>query len=204
MIKCIVIIIGIICFTSCRHQEKQICQYKLAELLKTDSSRVYISYVENHKLIEVRDKVTDSTSGPLYTFDKSGNLRFYAFMRDKSNYKYSEEYDSLGGLIKKEGTPLVEYRLWKKNNDTVVFSVFFFSLQKRFENLEVITNKGDTLEPKLINSKLYTNTKCFSFTLPVAKGINELILYTKGNVINTCTQNLESFVDTTSFKEINL
>ena len=190
---------------SCKSKDSTVCQYKLAELLQSDSPKVVVTY-QNDTLYEVKDKVKDNSfSSGVYTFDKKRNLRFYAFFVNENQYRFSEEYDSMGNLIKCEGTPLVEYRLWKRNNDTVLFNAFLFSLNKTYENIEIITNSQDTIRPNLLyKSDIYTNMKCFSFTLPIAKNINELILYSKGVVTNVCTQQKEFFSDTVSFRGVIL
>jgi hypothetical protein len=187
---------------SCKNKDKNLCQYKLDQLT-SDTIEVIISN-QNDTLFEVRDKVRDSTfSAGLYTFDKKKNLRFYGFFINENQYRYSEEYDINGNVIRKEGTPLVEYRLWKNNEDTIIFNAFLFSLNKKYEDIEIQTNKGDTIRPPyLYKSDFYTNVKCFPFKLPASKNINSLILYASGTIINSCTQEKESFADTTSFKGI--
>ena len=190
--------------TSCKNISNNTCQYKLNELLEKDSSKVYVSDEENGKILEVRDKGRDSLSGPVYSFDNLGNLKMYAFLNSENKYGYMEEYDSVGNLIKHEGIPIVQKRLWKKNADTIIFTFFFFSLNKKYENLEIFTNKGDTIHSEMFVNNLYTNMKSTAFALPVTKTINELIIYTKGDVINTCSKKKEAFIDTASFRNVKL
>lgn len=187
---------------SCKNSDSNLCHYKLKQLV-SDTLETVIT-IQNDSLTEVRDKVKNSTfSSGVYTFDKSNNLRFYGFFITENQYRYSEEYDSKGNIVRKQGTPLVEYRLWKKNGDTVLFNVFLFSLNKKYEDIEIVSNNADTIRPLyLYKSNFYTNVKCFPFKLPVSKKINDLILYTRGVIINTCTQTKEYFSDTTSFKEV--
>lgn len=197
----LILIVTSIC--ACKYKDKTPCQYRLDQLLIIDTPKVAITYY-NDTLTEVRDK-TENTSTGLYTFDQKKNLRFYGFFVKENQYRYSEEYDSKGNIIRKEGTPLAEYRLWKGNNDTVLFNIFLFSLNKKYEEIEVISNMRDTIRPKyLYKADIYSNMKCFAFKLPIVKTINDLVLYTKGTVINTCTQEKESFSDTTSFQETRL
>lgn len=186
---------------SCRSKESKSCQYRLEQLVAVDTPNTIVTY-RNDTLTEVRDKKGSTPSG-LYTFDKNGRLRFYGFFVNENEYRYSEVYDDLGNIIEKEGTPLAEYRLWEGSNDTILFNAFLFSLNKRYEDIEIISSKGDTILPKyLFKADIYSNMKCFSFKLRVAKNINELVLYTKGVVVNTCTEERGSFSDTTSFAEV--
>ena len=183
---------------SCKN-DNALCQYKLEQLLVIDTPNTVITY-QNDTLTEVRDKRKDYPSG-VYTFDKKKRLRFYGFFVNENEYRYAENYDTKGNIIEKEGAPLVEYRVWKRSNDTVLFNVFIFSLNKKYEDIEIVTNSQDTIRPKyLYQSDIYSNMKCFPFKLPVAKNINDLVLYARGFIINTCTKEREPFSDTTSFK----
>lgn len=197
------IIIIVVLFHSCKNEKGTPCQYKLEQLLVVNTPNTVIAY-QNDTLTEVRDNRDTSPSG-LYTFDGKEKLRFYGFFVNENEYRYSEKYDAKGNIIEKEGTPLTEYRLWKGNNDTVLFNAFLFSLNKKYEDIEIITSMGDTIRPKyLYKADIYSNMKCFPFKLPVAKNMSDLVLYAKGVIINTCTQEKESFSDTTSFKETKL
>jgi hypothetical protein len=177
----------------------------LDDLLKTDSSRIYVSATENGVILEVRDKGRDSNFGPAYSFDDKGNLKLYAFLVSKDKYGYMEEYDSTGNLIKKEGIPIVQKMIFKKNADSIQFTYFFFSLNKKYENIEIFTNEKDTIHTEMFKNNHYTNMKSASFTLPVnSKNIQRLVIYSKGDVINLCNHSKEHFNDTTSLKNINL
>lgn len=182
---------------ACGRKDKSLCQYKLEQLISDTIEIAITNYSDT--LTEVRDKVKDSTfSTGVYSFDKKKNLRFYGFFINENQYRYSEEYDAKGSLIRKEGTPLLEYRLWKTNMDTVLVNVFLFSLNKKYENIEIVTSKGDTIRPVyLYKSDFYTNVKCFPFKLSVSKNIDDLAFYAKGTVTNMCTQDKELFRDTT-------
>jgi hypothetical protein len=97
------------------------------------------------------------------------------------------------------------HQLQKENNDTVSFVISLFSLNKKYGGIQVVSNRGDTIEPGfLYKNKFYSNLKCFFLKLPVAKDINNLMLYTNVNLINTCSNLDESFSDTMSFKKIKL
>lgn len=182
------------------------CQYKLNDLLSLEAPSVS-SKILDDTIIEATDNVGDfiSFGRGFYTFDKKENLRFYAFFQNESHYRYSEEYDSVGNLIKKEGTPLVEYRLWRKENDSILFNVSLFALNKKYLNIEVVTNKGDTIRPNyLFKSSIYSNVKCFAFKLKMNNGVRDLICYTRIEVQNTCTSKKYFFRDTTDFVDVRI
>lgn len=195
----------VFCFIiSCKKKQKSFCQFNLNQLLVIDTPKVSITY-KGDSLIEVREK-TKSGFGGVYRFDQKRNLRFYKFFINDSQFYYSEEYDSKGNIFQKHGIPMVAFDVWrKKNNDTVLFTGSLYVLNKKYENIEIISNYKDTIRPALLyKSESYTNMKEFYFTLPIAKNINDLVFYATGTVINTCNQKRESFSDTVSFKGVKL
>lgn len=182
----------------CSNRNETSCRYRLDELLGSDKPRVVVSY-RSDTLIEVQDS-GDGKSFNTYTFDGKGNLKLYAFLTDSTHYKYLEEYDNKG-LVTRIGSPLVEYRLFRKDADTVVFSFYLFSLRKKYEDLEVVSNRQDTIRPEVLyKSDLHTNMKCFSFRLPVAKDMEGLVFFTKGSYTDSCSNKTYSFNDTISFR----
>ena len=189
---------------SCNNQEKQNCQYKLSTLISNDSPKVKISF-QNDTLVEVRDIVKDSSTYGLYTFDYNHNLRFYAFMIIGNKYRYSEEFDSNGNLIKKEGNPFLEYKVFKGVKDTLIFEISLYAFRKKYEDIEIMTNKLDTITPQyLFKSNLYTNIKCFSFKLPFKNRIKDLIFYVEGVVIDECKNERQIYKDTVNFAKLIL
>jgi hypothetical protein len=187
---------------SCKEKTNENCHYTLEQLIN-DSTSVKFTY-QNDTLTEIRDIGKDSSTYGLYLFDKDKNLRFYAFFVDsKEQYRYSEQYDSIGNLVKKEGSPLVEYRLFKGQKDTVIFDASLFSLNKKYEKIEIISNNLDTINPiYLYKSNFYSNVNSFEFKLPVVNNISSLILTANLEFTNTCNQQKESFRDTVSFKNV--
>jgi hypothetical protein len=192
-------VIAFLFFTvGCSSKNETSCRYRLDELLQSDKPRVVITY-RSDTLGEAQDSVNESSFNT-YTFDGKGNLKLYAFLTDSSHFKYLEEYDDTG-LVTRIGSPLVEYRLFRKDADTVIFSFYLFSLRKKYGDMEVISNRKDTIRPELLyKSGLHTNMKCFSFPLPVAKSIEGLVFFTRGSYMDSCTNKTYSFSDTISFK----
>ncbi|MEN9548986.1 MAG: hypothetical protein RIR12_1577 [Bacteroidota bacterium] len=200
--KWTIIAYSLICLLSlsCISGNEKECHYTYDQLMK-DSIPLNVTALSD-TVIEVRDKVKDSSfSTGLYLFDGKKNLRFYGFFPNNDEFKYSEEYDEKGRLIKSEGNPLVEYRLFKGKKDSVVFSVFLFSLNKKYEGIELTSNMNDTIRPKyLFKSDFYSNVKCFAFALSNQRNFDSLIFYAHGSVTNLCTGLNSDFNDTTYFK----
>ncbi|MDI3322739.1 hypothetical protein [Pinibacter soli] len=192
-----IIIIAVIVNICCKEKKNRECLYTLDNLLKNDSPRAVVVN-STDTLTEVRDLTKDNSSG-LYVFDKNKNLKLYAFLRRDSVYKYLEEYDSKGQLIKKEGSPLIEYRIWKiDNNDSLLFNVSLFALNKKYEDIKLVTNIGDTIRPvNLYKSPFYTNVKVFPFKVSKNKIAGSLIIYAQISFENLCTYKKELVYDTT-------
>jgi hypothetical protein len=188
---------------ACSDKEtKKSCYYSLDQLLTLDSPKAVIK-TQNDSVIVAHDQVPDSAQFGMYIFDKQKRLRLYAYYLSKEHYRYMEEFDSTGAMINNEGSQLLEYRIWKKENDTILFNAYVFALNKKLEKIEIISNFKDTIQPEyLYKSDFTTNTSCFAFKLPVAQNINSLVLYYKGTFTNRCTHQQETYLDTTLFTEV--
>jgi hypothetical protein len=195
---CTVLLCSII--YSCKNNDTKPCKYNLDQLLSDTAFKFDITY-KYDTIIVVTDIMKDSSSsGSNYVFGNDKKLRRYLFLVNGDEYRYSEEYDNKGNFIKNEGIPLVKYEVFSKNNDTLVFIASLFSLNKKYDGIEIIVNSRDTINIKyLFKSKLYSNMKTFSFKLPFAKAANGVSLYTNGAYINECTAKRLIFSDTTEF-----
>jgi hypothetical protein len=195
-------VIAIVLFLSSCYREKKGNPKELDELLK-DTTNITIQKRDGN-IFRIYDKDMHGLSGGVYSFDGLGTLRDYTFLDDDRKYSYSEEYDSSGGLLKREGVPLVECRVWNKNKDTTLFMCFFFSMNKKYEDLQITTNKKDTISPILLyKNTLYTNMKSTSFNLPYdVNNINKLVIYIKGRVKDTCSNSIQEFIDTLPFNNV--
>jgi hypothetical protein len=196
------------CFAvSCKNQSSGVsCQYSLNQLLAIDTPKL-VSKIVQDTIIEISDKTKDSLNfgKGVYTFDRKYHLRFYGFFDDEVHCKYSEEFDSVGNLIKVVGSPLLEYRLWKIRGDSLLFNVSLFALDKKYDELEIVTNRGDTIRPTgLWKSNIYSNVKCFAFKIKSKGDIADLVCSASGIVSNTCSQAKQGFKDTAEFRDIKL
>src|SRR4051812_9704871 len=187
-------------FSSTERAKTKACGYKVAELIESDSS-MGITVLEDN-VLELNDKVPHAPSfyGGTYRFDGNSNLRFYGFFVDSLRYRYSELYDSDGNLIETEGSPLLEYRICGKDKDSVLINVSLFALQKKYADLQIITNFGDTIVPPyLYKNPFFSNVKFFPFKLKLAPKMTDLVCYAEGTIQNTCTLEQHDFFDTTRF-----
>jgi len=194
-----VLVIGYACSCNSKSEDNIVCNYTLNDLLLSDTPKVKI-VKKNDTMTEVRDVTTDSSFGR-YVFDENARLRFYSFQINNKMYEYSESYGKSGELVEIEGAPIVECRVWKKSNDTILFSMYLFSLFKEYQEIEVVTNENDTILPKyLYKGNFYSNTKCFEFKLK-SKAANNLILYTTLIGSDTCRKQKFSLKDTISLQK---
>jgi hypothetical protein len=180
------------------------CTNKYLDILTNVEPKVFL-LGQNDTIIQLQDVRNDTTgSYSLYTFDPSYRIMNYTFVNG-NGYQFSLTYDENGRVIKQAGSPVVQYFYKKKSQALVEFTVFIFSLDIKYDEIHVTSNLGQEFEvDKLYKSRLYSNVKCFSFQLPVAKNFNQLELYVVGNGTDSCAQAAKSFSDTMSFRNSTL
>lgn len=197
--------IGLMLLFSCNNDIKKIKPFTFNDLYIKDSIRVDIHKNIDDSIIEAIDKVKiDSFPFGYYAFYKNGIIKTYKFLTSNVTCRYSEEFDRKGNLIKREGLPLLNHCYRQINKDSVRYTFNFFALNKKYEGVEIITNREDTIKPILYDSKAYTNVKCTSFCLPTSKNFNDIEIYTKVNFLDTISHVRTAFIDTVNFKNVSL
>lgn len=180
-------------------KQKDNCSITINELLEKDSSKLIATTIINGFPAEFRDKGTDSIRAGYYSFYKNGDLKAYSFFATTQAYTYHEEYDVIGGLTRIEGKPLVNYNVELISKDSVFFQLYFFALNKKYENLNISANNVKMFNLSLTDDTLYSNMKVVSFGLNV-KGIENIKVYLDVKYINACTQKKETLKDTIALK----
>ena len=174
------------------------CEYKLHNLLKERPfSELTIEKLDDTTILVVDKNFSQTiTSKSFYRFDSNNVLRQYSFLLDNTNSNYSENFDSIGNLINKTGDVLLETRIWKKENDTLLFNMFLSALQKEYKDICIIINDTCTIYPKLLyKSQEYSNVKCFSFKKRIVFPNNkkDLSFVISGLFQNNCNKSTDSF-----------
>ncbi len=110
---------------------------------------------------------------------------------------YSEQYDDKGQIKKVFGNPLVYKITELKKDDTLTVSLYFFSLNKVYDAVNIHTNSNDRFNLNLVEDSLYTNMKMTSFSYNFKK-TRDIKIYIETNFRNSCSNRIENLRDTIS------
>ena len=189
---CILFLLNGCCHTHCNTN----CVVTMDGLLNKNRDKAFIvdSFADEHVVI-LKDKGKDTVNAGCYSFYESGKLRSYQFIIDEDTADYSEEYDTLGNIIKVIGKPLTQYSVETyENEDSVSLGMYFFALNKEYKNLHITSNnKLYNVELK-DDSSYYTNTK-YAFINIDAKGQTVITAYWDIECTNLCTGKTEIIKD---------
>ncbi|MBK7885211.1 MAG: hypothetical protein IPJ81_16530 [Chitinophagaceae bacterium] len=201
----IIIIVGICsCSDFSDKNKKTDCRISVTQLLQNDSNRLEIIKRVNNVILEVRDKTRDSIIGGVYYFNSSGMLREYKFFSSPNHCEYKEEYDSVGKITLVEGNPLVLHLVQKRDSSTISFTFLFSTLNWKYKDIIVRTNTGIQFTPILLENPVSTNMKSVTFELPAVNDIENIKIFTTGQMINSCMEKQFTLKDTATFANMKL
>lgn len=195
MKKCF--IISIIFIASCGIKRTD-CNFTAAELLTSYPDKLFVPDNFQMNAYEINDKGIDSIVGGVYFFYPNGHLKKYAFFKTMSAYSYSENYDENGELLKVEGKPLVSSVVKEIGSDSAFFKMYFFTLHKTYQDIEISVSNGSKFVLKLKDDKLYSNMKVTSFGLNT-KGMYKFDVHFLIRYKNECNGNSLLLTDTLEF-----
>lgn len=194
-----VFIVLLIFFLTGCIQSDQTCVFTKDELLKKDGDKVFATKITKSGFSDFRDKGKDSITSGYYCFYNNAHLKSYQYFADMKTYVYSEEYDAKGNLSKIEGTPLV-HNFVKLIADSLLIKLYFFSLNKHYKKINVITSDNRNLDLKLSDDTLYSNMKIASFAYNGLKEDKDIISYIDVEYENICTHESRIFRDTIALR----
>ena len=184
----------------CNSNNKSNCTITSSELLQQSPGRVFGTNLKFGHINEFRDKGTDSIVGGYYVFYYSNrHLKSYQFFADFKTYVYEEEYDSLGNLIKIEGSPLVHSVVKRINSDSLEVKAYFFSMRKSYKPIIVKINDNETFALDLKKDSLYSNMRSgfFGFSF---KGNSQVKIKFRIEYEATCFNKIHVFKDSITLK----
>jgi len=189
-------------FITCNNfdnDQKIMYHYNYKDLLLSDSVRIKIIN-RTDTSFEAADNVEKDASKSIYLFDKKSNLMFYGFYINDSVCHYSESFNYLGMMLERKGKAILECGLFQGQMDTVIFNISIPSLQKKYQDIELLTNFGDTIRPELLfKNESYSNVKIFPFKLNVKQKINELVIFSTFKISDSISSSNYTLRDTLSF-----
>ena len=181
------IFIGVL--ISCSERKSK-CVFTQNDLLDLFGNKVFSTSVDDNNIPkEFRDKGIDSVRGGYYTFYRNGNLKSYDFLLDNKTTIYTEQYDSLGNLMFKNGHPLIRFSGQRKGND-LIMKFHFFALRKEYRNVQIhVVDQSANLDTLDIDS-LYSNSKVANtifHDLPFNKDLKVKIKATYNDICQNVT-----------------
>ena len=90
-------------------------------------------------------------------------------------------------MTRSEGSPMVDRIITEVNLDSAWIQIYFFKLQKTFQQLQITINHSPALHFSLVDDSLYSNIKVVSFGLDT-KGMNSLNIYSRLEYMNDCSK----------------
>jgi hypothetical protein len=167
------------------------------EVLQKNPSRMFaVDTFSDGIVSEFRDKGSDSIQGGYYCFHKNGLLKSYQYFFDLQHYGYNEEYDVSGKLIKIENRPLLFKHIIRENVDSACIKMYFFSLNKNYKKVNIITSDNRNIDIKLLDDTLYSNMKLGLFGFNNLKEKKDMTSYISVEYENEYTHKNEKFMDT--------
>jgi hypothetical protein len=184
----------------------------LDKLLNDPSVKILLTDTSNGYTSQLRDLGTDTIVGGFYEFYPNGRLKNYEFFYDRkedtsrafmkqfgdsiiSYSAYGEYYDSLGNLERIKYNPLV-YSLIRIKKDCIVnFTLYFFSLDKEYETVNILTSSNKEFQVKLLPDTLYTNMKYATFDTE-GQGLDSVTAYVTAKYKNLNWGTTEVLKDT--------
>jgi hypothetical protein len=117
------------------------CGLRLKDLL--DQHKDVIEIQSENRYPDFRDKGIDSAIGGYYTFYENGILKEYLFFVRRDTVNYREQFDSLGNIMHIYGEPLLR-KTAEVSGDSLIIAWHFFALNKDYQSVDLITEKGIT------------------------------------------------------------
>ena len=164
-----------------------ICFLTSADIQKHAPQKLLIAYAAGQKITSLYDPGWDSAKGGVYLFYPDDKLKSYTFYQNNKKPVYREEYNENGLMVRSEGSPMVDRIITEVNLDSAYFQIYFFKLQKTFQNLKITINHHPPLQFSLVDDSVYSNIKVVSFGLNT-KDLTNLNIYSRLEYLNDCSK----------------
>lgn len=164
-----------------------ICFLTSADIQKHVPQKLLIAYAAGQKITSLYDPGWDSSKGGVYLFYPDDKLKSYTFYQNNKKPVYREEYNENGLMVRSEGSPMVDRIITEVNLDSAYFQIYFFKLQKTFQNLKITINHHPPLQFPLVDDSVYSNIKVVSFGLNT-KDLTNLNIYSRLEYLNDCSK----------------
>jgi hypothetical protein len=207
--KLISFIIFAVCF-GCKSKTR-VSSLTLDKILNDTSARIILTDTSNG-LTQLRDVGTDTVVGGYYEFYKNGKLKSYDFFFDRkedtsqefmkkygdsiiSLSAYGEYYDTTGKLKSVKYNPFVYSLIRIKKNCIVNFKLYFFSLDKEYQRINVTTSNDKKYQLQLLPDTVFTNMKFVTFDID-GQGLDSIYAFVSAEYKNLNWGTNEILTDT--------
>lgn len=197
--KKLIAVIFISSIVACKSKKVR-CTPTCDDIIQQTGTKTFIPDMVKGHIVEINDVGIDSVKGGAYFFDTSKNLKSYKFFENMKAFTYDEEYDKGGDLTKTTGKPLVDRVIREVNKDSAFIRLYFFSLNKTYQKLNVQINDSLSLDLDLYKDTTYSNMKLASFGLST-RGLRSIECKLKITYKNGCDNKYYDIKDTISLNK---
>ena len=175
----------IISFISCKPKLKP-CFLDATDILKGATKKLITVYSEKHTVTALYDSDWDSLKGGAYLFFPDEHLKSYTFYQSGKPV-YNETYDDSGYLLQTQGSPMVDRVITELNEDSASVQVYFFSVVKSYQELNIKINDLVAVNYPLSKDTNYANMKTVSFGITTTD-LKKINMYSQVKYLDECNQ----------------
>lgn len=180
-----VIVLPLLAIAACK--SGPICFITSADIQRSAPQKLLIGYGSGQKISSLSDPGWDSTKGGVYQFYGDDHLKSYTFYQNDKKPVYREEYNDNGMMTHSEGSPMVDRIITEVGTDSAYFQIYFFKLQKTFQNLKITINQGAPMQFPVNADSTYSNLGSVSFGLNTTD-MTRLNIFTRIEYLDNCTR----------------
>lgn len=164
-----------------------ICFISAADIQMHAPRKLLTAYDAQHKISALYDSGWDSVKGGAYLFYPDDKLKSYTYYQTGKKAVYREEYSENGVMEKSEGSPMVDRLITEISLDSAFVQIYFFKLQKTFQQLKITINNNPPMQFPLLDDSVNANIKQVSFGLNTRNMVN-LNIYSRVEYLNDCSK----------------
>ncbi|MDP4213601.1 MAG: hypothetical protein Q8926_13320 [Bacteroidota bacterium] len=171
--------------TSCK--TGPICFITSADIQMHAPRKLLAAHDAERRITALYDAGWDSARGGAYLFYPDDKLKTYTYYQSGKKPVYREEYSENGVMERSEGSPMVDRIITEINLDSAYVQIYFFRLQKTFQNLKITINRNPPMQFPLVDDSVNANIKEVSFGLNT-KDMTNLDIYSRVEYLDDCSK----------------
>lgn len=160
------------------------CFIDAADIQKGAVKKQIILKDDKYRITSIYDADWDSLKGGVYIFYPTEFLKSYTFYQFGKPV-YTESYDESGNQLQTKGSPMVDRIITELSEDSASIQVFFFSLLKTYQQLDIKINDSPPMHFTLEKDTIFTDLKSVSFTINTS-GMTHINMYSQIKYVEDC------------------